>query len=129
MFKKKKKTLGQITGEYALLLFIVAAVIGTMTVYVKRTLQGRIRDARFAMYKTIRNYSYVDPNGDIFNYNGVLWKEYEPYYVNRLSEVTVIEDNQKKLLPGATSGIYRETFDETTQAKTISEQLPPKDSD
>ncbi len=129
MFRQRHKRIGQITGEYVLTLFIVVGAITALTVYVKRGLQGRIRDAGQATIQTIRDYSYLDlgtPQGDIVRtFNGILWKQYEPYYGNRLSQVHVLEDNVKQLLPGATSGIYRETLDERTMATTVSSQAPP----
>jgi len=135
---KKKKVQGQITAEYAFLLVLIVAVVGSMTVYVKRSLQGRLRDARWAMLNTVRKYEYLPPEVALGNiviipvpikYQGTLWLEYEPYYANRISEMTVIEDNQKTLLQGGSTGIYRETLDETRKATTVSQQFPPKDAD
>lgn len=64
-----------VAAEYAILFFIVVAVIVSMTTYIKRTLQGRIHDAR--------NYMYIQVNGTYNQLypNRILPSGYEPYYV------------------------------------------------
>jgi len=44
MFCKKLRRVGQSTAEYAVLLAVVAAAIISMQIYIKRGVQGRIRD-------------------------------------------------------------------------------------
>lgn len=130
MRRKGKNSIGQMAGEYVLLLFIVIGTVSAMTVYVKRLLQARIRDSREAMISTVRNYTYTDPDsGDTFAYNDIIYKEYEPYYGNRYSEVQTVEVQEDRLMPGLTTGISRQTVDRTTWTKTQSDQLPPGQSD
>ncbi len=70
-----KNNCGQGAGvEYAILFFIIIAVIAGMTTYIKRAVQGRIHDAR--------NYMYTQVNGTYRTYhaNQILPNGYEPYY-------------------------------------------------
>lgn len=62
-------------GQYALVFFVVIAAVTAMTIYVRRGLQGRIRDARTHMIDTIKTRADI---GDIP-------LAYEPYYINRES--------------------------------------------
>ncbi len=62
--------------EYAILFFIVVAVIAGMTTYVKRALQGRIHDARQYMYNQV-NATYATLYANRLLPNG-----YEPYYLD-----------------------------------------------
>ncbi len=62
--------------EYAILFFIIVAVIAGMTTYVKRALQGRVRDARQYMYNQVKA-TYVTYYGNRLLPNG-----YEPYYLD-----------------------------------------------
>lgn len=130
MRRRGKKNLGQMTGEYALLLFVVIGAITSMTIYLKRLLQARIRDSRQSMIATIANYRYTDPaSGGVYGYNGSIYKEYEPYYGNRYSDVQIVENDNRILTQGLTTGISRQNIDHTTWSKTQSDQLPPGRSD
>ncbi len=66
-----------VAAEYAILFFIVVAVIVSMTTYIKRTLQGRIHDARNYMYTQVNTIYRSAP----FYPNAILPSGYEPYYV------------------------------------------------
>jgi hypothetical protein len=105
-------------GEYVIVIFVVVTVTFAMTIYVRRALQGRIFDARNAMLRTVRA-----------EYNGVLYRGYEPYYGNRTSLIDQSTDSTKQLLEGGSTGIYHETYDTRSKSQSYSEQLPPKAAD
>lgn len=70
MFNRK----GQNIAEYSIVIAIVIAAAVAMQTYVKRGLQGRVRDA-------------VDATG---NENGVVTftgNQYEPYYINSAGDI------------------------------------------
>lgn len=68
MFKMSKK--GQSTAEYAIVIGLVIAAIVAMQVYVKRSIQGKVKDA-------------VDYNDS--SSSSILGKtnQYEPYYATQ----------------------------------------------
>jgi hypothetical protein len=68
-----------ILGEYILLFVIIMGMTTAMTVYFKRSIQGRIHDARGYMFSQIRQRTRPQNA-----YEGVLYfhREYEPYYKN-----------------------------------------------
>ena len=105
-------------GEYVIVIFVVVTVTFAMTVYVRRTLQGRIYDARQTMLRTVRA-----------EYNGVLYREYEPYYGFRNATIDQYSNPTTRLLEGGTSGIFREDTNDRTEVKSYTEQKPPKDAD
>ena len=109
-----------VVGEYALVIFLVLAVITTMTIYFKRGIQARIHDARDYMVDEVRTRSAGSFDGD-------LYKEYEPYYLETDATITRDLSHMTNILPGATSGIFRKTIDDTTAVQVQSETLPPKD--
>ena len=137
MFKALKNCFGQIVmGEYVLTFFLLVAVIGAMTLYFQRTLQGRVHDARDYMINYVRTQtSQLDANGNAY-YSGPLDIAYEPYYANSVSDVLQKSAKRESLEAGATSGIYRavgvlDAFQtmEKTSAVTTSNTAPPKDAD
>ncbi|OGX06010.1 MAG: hypothetical protein A2Z88_05985 [Omnitrophica WOR_2 bacterium GWA2_47_8] len=130
LLKRLKQKNGQaVLGEYVLLFFLVVAGITAMSVYMKRAIQGRLRDSRQYMQRmvlnTLRDQSIPgDPDPQI-------WAEYEPYYMNRVTDTSSTIYDEKHLLPsgpGTTSGIYRSRIDETKVIKSTSNQAPPKDA-
>lgn len=117
MFKLLKNSKGQGAAvQYALTFFFVVAVVVSMTVYFKRAIQGRIKDATLYMAETVHDV-----------YQGNMYIQYEPYYMETVARRAVDADRSTKLLASfnASSGIYDET-DSTTSIGTIaSNQLPP----
>ena len=111
-----------VVGEYALVIFLVLAVVTGMIVYWKRALQGRIHDARDYMVNSVRQRTAGSFNGD-------LYLHYEPYYLNTSMTVTRSADHTSRLLPGMSSGIYVKTISESTNVEVISETAPPRDFD
>jgi hypothetical protein len=121
MLKSLKNTKAQaMMGEYAVVIALAMAVLMTMGVFVRRAIQARIHDARDYMVSEVRNRT-------LGLFNGNLYKEYEPYYINTAAEVTRSHTDTSGLLPGGSSGIFLKTFDETTSATISSETAPPKD--
>jgi len=108
-------------GEYLLVFLIVVGFLTAMTIFVKRALQAKVYDARNYMYNTV-----ADRTGDY--YNGTVAIEYEPYYLSYNRAVTRGVDNDSNLLPGATTGIFRKTLDQTTSVQTESETAPPREA-
>jgi hypothetical protein len=116
----KNKSAQAISGEYALLIFLVLAVLGGMSVYFRRAIQARIHDARDYMISGVR----VRTSGF---YDGNLYKEYEPYYSNTLANVDRRISDQTTLLPGDSSGIFRKEYDEGVSVVVNSTTAPPRD--
>jgi len=115
-----------IASEYVIVLFVVVAVISGMSVYFRRSVQGRIRDAHNAMFNIVKTRLLGS------NYSGTnVFVQYEPYYQNTTSDVTRVVQNTDSILPSLplTSGIFRKTLNETTRAGTISVTTPPVNAD
>ena len=120
-------TRGQVISEYAILFFLVVAVITAMTGYLRRVLQARIWDARNTMVNTIANTYYSDPSNPS-SYNMVY--EYEPYYVQTQSKNTNDSTSTDSLLSAGsinTTGIFNKEFIAVTTGQTQGQQLPPSD--
>ena len=125
MFRLRRNKKGQaIAAEFVLALMIVIGMVSAMTVYIKRGVQARIRDARNYMGVTVAERSGL-PAANI-------WIEYEPYYVETDSN---IDYSTLKLeeLGGATAtdatGVYTKTIDENRYTVTNSITHPPADAD
>ncbi|MDP2652464.1 MAG: hypothetical protein Q8Q08_00355 [Candidatus Omnitrophota bacterium] len=85
MFRSLRQNKGQgFAVQYAITFFFVVGVLTGMTVYFKRTIQGRIRDATLYSLMTVDNV-----------YNGRMYTQYEPYYTNttyyRLTDVAEVK--------------------------------------
>jgi len=111
-----------VVGEYVLVIFLVLTVIAGMTIYFKRGVQARIHDARDYMVSDVRQRTAG-------SYNGVLYLHYEPYYMNTDATITRNTSHTTRLLPGASSGIFRKINTESTSVQTTSETAPPRDFD
>ena len=111
-----------VMGEYVLVFFLAIGMVTAMTIYFKRGVQARIHDARDAMFNIVVNRvaGYYSTGDEPL--------EYEPYYADTESRVARREDTTTNLLPGATTGIFRKTFDEVTAVETFSETAPPGDA-
>ena len=113
-------------GEYVLLIFIATAAVTAMSIYVKRALQGRVRDATVVMAKT--PLKYLTSDGNVFQYNGIMYLAYEPYYENRLAVIEQQTNDTSTLSQGMSSGVFKKNIDQRTYVETYSEQLAPKDA-
>ena len=111
-----------VMGEYMVVIFLVLTMIVAMTIYFKRAVQARIHDARDYMVGEVR----VRTQGE---FDGNLYKEYEPYYSNVAALVARDADYTTQILPGASSGIFQKIVNETTGVQAISQTAPPKDFD
>ena len=110
-----------VMAEYVLVFFVVIGMATVMTVYFKRVVQARMHDARNAMLNMVLNRT-------VGYYTGDIQIGYEPYYGNTISTIARRGNATANLLPGATTGIFRKTFDEVTAIETRSETAPPKDA-
>lgn len=114
------KNKAQIVGEYALTILLVVMVLTAMTVYVRRVIQARVFDARRYMIEQVKTAP---------NLIGTIYLEYEPYYVNSTTDRDMYQDEQKNLVGGGRTGIFRKYFNEGTASATTSVQLPPSNAD
>jgi len=105
--------------EYALVFFVVLAVISGMTVYVKRVLQARAVDSLHYMANTVAA-----------DYSGSFRYQYEPYYMD-VNSIKVVEAEdmvgEKQGVPGTGIAVFE--YDDWTRQKTRSNQLPPSFGD
>lgn len=110
-----------IASEYVITLFVVVGVITGMSVYFRRAVQGRIRDAHNAMLNIVR-----DRIGTQYAGNDV-YIQYEPYYRETDSEVVVANNNQSQVLPSypLSSGLYRSNPNEQAFRISNTTTLPP----
>jgi hypothetical protein len=93
-----------------------------MAVYFQRAVQGRINDAAHWAVKTVHNRSAN-------SYNGVVWLEYEPYYINSVTETALGSNETQHLLEAqGTSGIFKKEIDNDVQSTSQSVTAPPKDA-
>ena len=123
--KPKNCSHGQMIAEYVVTVAIVIAVFTTMTIFVRRALQGRIRDARNYMVKTASDAYVATQNGETTD---TVPYEYEPYYLKQESDVSRQGEDTTRLLPGGTTGIFRKAFNQAIGVNAEFEQLPPKDA-
>ena len=120
-FNKK----GQIFAvEYIIVLGLAAAAILAMTVYFKRTVQARIRDARSGMVDIVRAKV-----GNTYSGTNV-WEQYEPYYANT---DTLATKDIKQIVhtmgsPGFSSGVTQTLYNERTNSTTVSVTAPPDEA-
>ena len=104
MFRRLFNRKGQNTAEYAILIGLVVAAAIAMQTYVKRGLQGRIRDA----------VDHVGAEGDVggvtLNFSG---KQYEPYYLQSQASTTREAERTETVKTGG--GIGRESEEEVAR--------------
>ena len=93
---KKLRTAAQTTAEYAIIIAIVVGAVIAMQVYVKRGIQGRIRDV--VHYKG--NATDTEAH-DIFTTN-----QYEPYYSE--SNMTSTSDAQRTETMASGGGVTKD---------------------
>ena len=110
-----------VMGEYVLVFFVVIGMATAMTIYFKRAVQARVFEARNAMLNMVLNRTQGYYTGDV-------QIGYEPYYGNTISTTARRENAATELLPGATTGIFRKTFDDVTAVQTQSQTAPPGDA-
>jgi len=123
MFKHLKAKKAQAsTAEYALTFFLVVGVMIAMTIYVRRALQARIRDARIYAVNSVETQV-----GD--RYNGSLYLGYDPYYQNTESTTLRRATLTKQLSKGGRTGLFKKTYNEYREMEIFSNTAPPKEAD
>ena len=115
-----------ILAEYVMIFFVVIAALVGMTVFVQRSLEARVHDARNYLTSSVVNSGACDANC-VAAAGGSINPEYEPYYAQIFSNVFQDEQSTK----GATSGNpavigvkYIKSINETTSGGSTSYQLP-----
>ena len=89
----------QSTAEYAIVIGLVIAAAVGMQIYVKRQLQGKVRDAT----------NYTDPEANNkYGIGGSTPDQYEPYY-NTLDDVESTSKQKETVETFGTGGVKRET--------------------
>ena len=112
-------------AEYAVALGLAIAVFAMMSVFIKRTLQARLRDARNYMITTTDSV-YRDSRQANENTPAFIPYEYEPYYVDQNAQVGRHTEDAMRLLPGGKTGISRKSFNEGSSVNAESNQAPPQ---
>jgi len=77
----------QSTAEYAVLFGLVVGAVITMQVYVKRSLQAKVKDASKLM---------TDQTGAVEGIDLATTEQYEPYYLYREQQQTASRDRTEK---------------------------------
>jgi hypothetical protein len=115
-------------SEYVMIFFVVIAAIVAMTVFVQRSLEGRIHDARNFMISSIADSKVCDTNC-LNATGGSIANEYEPYYSLILSDVQQNAQENSGLTQGnsaETGSKYIKNTNDLTQTIATSKQLPPQ---
>lgn len=94
----------QTTAEYAILIALVVGAVIAMQIYVRRSIQGKIKDA--ADYKMTVNVTGVNTTG-IFATN-----QFEPYYINSTATTDQKQTQTESMRKGG--GVNRTTNATTT---------------
>lgn len=103
MLMKLRKA--QTTAEYAILIGLVVGAVVAMQVYVKRGLQGRIREAT--------DFVENSTEADVPTFTGT---QYEPYYLTATTDQSQTSSGTENLLvDGATSST---SFSDSTVGRT-----------
>lgn len=127
MFKFLRENKGQVHFlQYSIMFFLVTGLVIVMSTYVRRAVQGRIKDAKTFMFLTA-NAAYADPDNNLY---GNLMGAYEPYYTNREFTRAVSSRETEKTLPAfGTAGIYEREYEQhETSTDGGSTLAPPKDA-
>ena len=116
MFKNIKGH-GQVTTEYIVIFFLAIGALVSMSVFVQRSLQGRIRDARTYMISETAKA-----------HEGNIQYEYEPYYGYVGSTTVRNQEDTTKLLVGGGTGVFLKTLNQQANVTSVSQQAAPKDA-
>jgi hypothetical protein len=117
--------------EYSLIIIIVVGAASAIMVYMRRALQGQIRDAREyvisyaneACDENCKNTAHVGTRNSILS-------QYEPYYVQMSAAVAQDNITNKRLLGGTDagkSGNFIGEIESRLETAVGSKQLPPRD--
>lgn len=91
----------QTTAEYAILIALVVAAVTAMQIYVKRGLQGKVKDVVDGMGTKMQGLAATDT------------KQYEPYYLSANSTTNQTSNDNENV---ATGGATTRTSTATTNA-------------
>lgn len=108
-------------GEYLLVLLLVATVITAMSLYFRRLLQAKIRDAGQAVFVTVNDYA----GGYYNNLYDNLYYAYDPYYLNATTIREIDSERTTKIKGGGSTGVFTQSINETTKSQIKSITAPP----
>ncbi len=103
MFRLKNKK-GQNTAEYAILIALIVGAAVAMQTYVKRGLQGRVKDAVDSLASGTTGIGTTE--------------QYEPYYLESSYDVTTQSKQQEEYLAGGSVERTIAAGDEETRRAT-----------
>jgi len=119
-FKKIKLEKGQSFVEYSLFLILVSAGIFAMTYLIQRGLQGKISDTKNYMMGTVARVAQDTAAA------GVVYEEYEPYYVETNATISQESFEDVRLRKGGhLQGVYSQAVNQVSSSTSSSYQLPP----
>jgi hypothetical protein len=119
MLKRFRNNSGQSIGAELVITFVVVALaISMMSVYVRRAMQGRVRD--FVVYTRDEAANALGNSSNLY----AVALQYEPYYINSVATVGQEASDTSTI---AANGEYTKTFSQTRSADSTSQQLAPKD--
>lgn len=104
-----------VSAEYVMVFFLIASVLTSMTVYVKRALQARIYCAETTMATMVADAA-EEP----------VYFEYEPYYTEVTTDNTQANHTIKRLMVG---GNFSKAINETRTSNSTSTVLDPSFAD
>lgn len=123
MLRASKNRKGQVISvEYIVIFSLIIAMMTAMTIYFRRLIQARIRDAGYGMADIVQARTAG------YGVN-VIYRQYDPYYMNTATLISRDEFSNTKILPGKTSGIFSKQIDDSTSVSVFSQTAPPKDAD
>jgi hypothetical protein len=120
-----------VLAEHVMVFFVVIAALVAMSTFVQRTFEARIDDARDYMINAVSNSSVCDANC-VAASGGDIHHEYEPYYLQQLSDVQSNGTDKSGIMPGSATSIgaiYLKSIHEGTTTISTSCQLPPQCAD
>lgn len=118
MLRLRSKTGQGVSGEYVLMIALIVISITAMTVYARRTLQGRMRDANQEAIK--RASAALGQSMPI---------EYEPYYAKSSADTDSFSAEDEKIVADPTvNSLFATTKNSARSVSSASSQLPAKDA-
>jgi len=114
MFIKLRKSKAQTTAEYAILIALVVGAAMAMQIYVKRGLQGRVKD----VVDHTGTGGEVGTTGDQLSFTA---GQYEPYYLTSTANTQQDTRDTENVAEG---GVVGRTSNSTTSANRNQTILP-----
>ncbi|MCK5580876.1 MAG: hypothetical protein KAJ18_06345 [Candidatus Omnitrophica bacterium] len=128
MFKLLRNNKGQgVAVQYVLTFFLVTATVASMSVYIRRLVQGRIRDARRYMALTV-NATLSNASLNILGRDAARYS-YEPYYMNVENRRFVDNIKTDEHFGGLSDVVFQSDLDYTTSMRVNSFQASPRAGD